>query len=209
MRKFKIIFGVCIAILLTLIVVDYRIMSENFAMNAKIEEINWVKKTLVAAGEEKKWIFLQEQEEFQKLVNQLIHTYKEQTVLLEYLEDGNILRNGEFVEDNQELRGIHSFFSQKNLIKQGDKLAISHTYYTPATAETRTYEGDGSLKLPPFYKTKEGRYRIDFYLIESNYVRMGIKYISVDDVNDDNKQVKKILGERIAPGWFYYISSDK
>lgn len=206
--KSKLTFGICIAILAILIVMDYRAICENFALKDKIEEINENRHFFIMEGDSKKEIFLHNQNVYNEIVTKLISSYQMQSTFIEYLEDGKILCNGKVVENDQLLSDIYGVFIQTKMIKPGDKFMINYDYYTPALMETKDYMKDEWKGFPALFKTKESRHRIDFYLIENDYVRMGLKYISIDDVNDlhdHSDRAKMLFGKKLVSGWYYYI----
>lgn len=204
----KIAVGICMVIVAALLVVNFREICKCYTLNTKINEIDARRKPLWEDGKERKLSFLQNQKELKEIVDKLIHTYKEQSMFIEYLGNGKILCNRKTAENEPVFVELYHFLSQKKMIKPGAELTIIYEYYKPMPIETKDYRMDERSGVPALFKTNEGRYRIDFYLIESDYVRMGLKYISIDDVDvsERNENTEKIFGERIAPGWFYYIS---
>lgn len=188
-------------------------IAKSFSLSEKLNEIENIKYIFKIRNDDRKVIFLANQAALDRISEKLIKKYSKESVYIEYGGEDKITCNGKSVNDDKELvevyQGIHKIYKTE-FFDYGQKFSIYYNYTIPEKIEqVPLIKQDIStqedvVKVPEIFKTAEGRYRIDFYLIETPYVRMSLKYLSVDDLNEQSIRARKIFGERLAPHWFYY-----
>lgn len=147
--------------------------------------------------------------DFQRATEILIGQMGNRQVFITYLPEYKILYNGEEIKSNEELEKIPEIFMQKKLLKKRDGFSIAYQVYKPTLIELG---GElGRDKINGLFGTDAERYRMDFYLYEGEYGRMGIKYISIDDMITEEMKGREwakrevVFGKKIMEGWYYYV----
>lgn len=184
-------------------------ISENYALSEKIGQIEAKKlyfKNLDAAIKEDFW---RKKSAIEVVPEILIEKYGKKSVLIQYGENGKISCNGVSATEDEDLKKIRQIIEKvfyPYVFEFSKEFSVFYEYYEPSITEFVPYQDKRTkfVEIPEMFTSSEGRYRIDFYIIENPYVRMSLKYLSIDDLNDQSIRAKEIFGERVAPNWFYF-----
>lgn len=187
-------------------------ISENYALGEKINQIEAKKISFKQFDHFIKKFFWRHKNDLEEIPEILIRKYGKRSALIQHEADHKISCNGLIVNDDEDLKKIEQILEQAffpYFLEYGEEFSIYYEYYTPGITETVPYQYEHSnfIEVPEIFTSSEGRYRIDFYIIENPYVRMSLKYLSIDDLNGQSMRARKIFGERIAPRWFYFFES--
>lgn len=149
-----------------------------------------------------KTIFMHHKQDFEKIVKILNEQFEDQRVFVKYRKDGEILCNGAPMESNEKLNEIYMLLQTSGLLcNQGTvELYYDGMIYTPN-------EKPGIPEdIEENNRSKQRGFGIHFYFRESQYGRMGIKYVSLQPYEERGRAMVNKLGKEMIPSWYYYLS---
>lgn len=211
--KMKVIL-VCITLIITTLFFlslsrYFSVVKKHEELTNKFIEINEIKENEIKENipnyDDVKLAFLENKSDFQNITKILIKKFENKQVFIKYMPNSVILYNDKIIESDNEIEKVSQFLIETNFLKKRDGFAIAYQVYVPTNVEL-----GGTIarkKFDVIYNTKVERVRIDFYLYEGEYARMGLKYLSVDDLNttSNNEKINFLFGEKIIDGWYYYV----
>lgn len=203
MKKLVQVYSLIMCVLIVILVALYcGLNNRNDQLLTRYTAIDDLFAENIIDYDQTKTIFMQHQQDFEKIVKILNEQFQDQRVLVKYTKDGESLCNGAPMESNEKINEIYMLLQKSGLLcNQGTvELYYDGMIYTPN-------EKPGIPEdIEENNRTKQRGFGVHFYLHEAQYGRMGIKYVSLHPFNEKARIMAHRLGKEMIPGWYYYLS---